>query len=90
MSDKNKLVEIKRLGENDAPLAEALFMLLQNVFEVENPTSPPLPYLQHLLQNTSFIVYAALQDKEILGGLTAYILPMYRVTSAEIFCTILR
>ncbi len=85
MSRKEEPVEIKRLDLEDVALAQKLFLILQNVFEVENSTAPSLPYLQRLLQNTSFIVYAALQGEETLGGLTAYVLPMYRVATSEIF-----
>jgi aminoglycoside 3-N-acetyltransferase I len=69
-------IRIKQLGKKDIQVARQLFILLQEVFEIENSTELTESYLQKLLANPAFIVFVAYYKNEIAGGLTAYILPM--------------
>jgi aminoglycoside 3-N-acetyltransferase I len=77
--------QIKRLGKNDLELAQQLFLLFEKVFEMEDFISVSQPYLTELLQKPDFIIYAAVHKSKIIGGLTAYELPMYYAEQSEIF-----
>ncbi len=77
--------QIKKIGKNDLKSAQELFLLFEKVFEMENFISVSQPYLTELLQKPDFIIYAALYNNEIIGGLTAYELPMYYAEQSEIF-----
>ena len=67
------------------PTARELFLLLQQVFEVERPTMAPDAYLKTLLGNPHFIGLAAIHEKAVVGGLVAYELPMYHEACSEVF-----
>jgi aminoglycoside 3-N-acetyltransferase I len=77
--------QVTRLGKDDLFIAGQLFVLLQKVFEVENIISVSDAYVKKLLENPAFIVFAALYKNEIVGGLTAYELPMYNTERSEIY-----
>lgn len=83
-SDKVDLL-IKRLGKNDVLMAQKLFLLFKEVFELENGERAKKPYLAELLGNPNFIMYAAIRKNEPVGGLTAYQLPMYHREGSEMF-----
>jgi aminoglycoside 3-N-acetyltransferase I len=64
-----------RLLDNDIlPLSE-LIQLYARVFERENFKLPSHEYLQTLLNDRSIIFIAAVQDKKVIGGLSAHVLP---------------
>jgi hypothetical protein len=44
---------------------------------MEDQPSIDHTYLQKLLKRPSFIVFVAIKENEIIGGLAAYELPMY-------------
>jgi aminoglycoside 3-N-acetyltransferase I len=77
-------VTVKRLSSNDQPDARRLFTILAEVFE---ETCAPLSdtYLHELLRRKDFWALAAFADDDIIGGVTAYALPMTRAESAEMF-----
>ena len=79
-----KPVQIKRLAELDLVHFQALINLFNAVFE-EEPKVASQTHLRKLLSNQRFIALAALMDDEVVGGLTAYELPMYYSDSSEIF-----
>lgn len=81
----SKEFQIKRLGKSDSEMARQLFLIFGKVFARENPTTAGASYLEGLLAKPGFIVYAALHQDEIVGGLTAYELPMYYSESSEMF-----
>lgn len=78
-------LEIKRLKGGDIAIAQQLFLFLQQVFEVEKPIVANGSYIRRLLENTSFICLAVIYNNEVVGGLTAYELPMYDTDSTELF-----
>jgi aminoglycoside 3-N-acetyltransferase I len=78
-------LQIKRLHKKDVRIARQLFILLQDVFAVDNKTIAKTSYLKALLDNSSFICFAAIYKDEVIGGLTAYELPMYFSACAEIY-----
>lgn len=73
-----------RLTAADAEIARRLFQLMARVFE---EPSEPLndDYLLKLLSRSDFWAIAAFMDDDLVGGLTAYTLPMTRQEFSEIF-----
>jgi aminoglycoside 3-N-acetyltransferase I len=80
-----KELKIKRLSVQDIAIAQQLFLLLQVVFKVEKPTAANESYINRLLENTGFICLTVTYKNEVIGGLTAYELPMYDADRAELF-----
>lgn len=79
-------VRIVRLGPEDVELAQATFALMAAVFdEAEGTTALGTDYVARLLARPDFWALAALQDGEVVGGLTAHALPMTRTESSELF-----
>jgi aminoglycoside 3-N-acetyltransferase I len=77
-------IEVRRLRSNDAPDAQRLFAMLGEVFE---EACAPLSdrYLQQLMCRDDFWALAAFHGDAIVGGVTAYTLPMTKRESSEIF-----
>lgn len=77
-------IKIRKLTEKDVTAFEALLHLFNQAFEEERTLSDAA-HLSALLKNPQFIVMAAFSGEKILGGLTAYELPMYYGNETEIF-----
>jgi aminoglycoside 3-N-acetyltransferase I len=77
-------IAVKRLRMKDRADARRLFCLLGEVFEEK---CAPLSdrYLEQLLAREDFWALAALSGEDIIGGATAYTLPMTCQETAEIF-----
>jgi len=75
---------IKRLTKEHVADFEALVNLFNDVFEEESKIGGRA-YLLKLLSRENFIALAAFAENEVVGGLTAYELPMYYSDSSEIF-----
>lgn len=75
----------KRLGEEDLELFRRLISLFGKTFGMETFEMPGELHLTGLLQNPSFVAYAALKNDTVLGGLTAYLLPAYYRPEPEVF-----
>jgi aminoglycoside 3-N-acetyltransferase I len=78
-------LQIIRLNINDAALAEKLILLFQEVFRTASAAPPHEPYLTKLLANPDFIACVALHENEVIGGVTAYELPMIHAERSELF-----
>lgn len=76
---------IKKLEWENVSLFEKLILLFKEVFETETIQSFDEDHLNNLLQNPTFIVYVVSYNDEIVGGLTAYELPMYYLNKSELF-----
>lgn len=76
-------LEIKQLQQSDTASFMAMIEMFNTVFE-EEPAIGSKTHLQRLLTDPHFIAIAALHEGEVLGGLTAYILPMYYSDSPEV------
>lgn len=73
-----------RLTAADVEIARQLFRLMAQVFE--EPSEPLSDeYLLKLLSRSDFWAIAAFMDDRLVGGLTAYTLPMTRRQFSEIF-----
>jgi aminoglycoside 3-N-acetyltransferase I len=81
----NKKIQIKKLTGQDTLLFQKLILLFQDVFEMENPVTVKVSYLKHLLNKSGFIVLIITCENKIVGGLTAYELPMYYAECAEVY-----
>jgi len=77
-------IEIKRLTKEDLSNFTALINLFNLVFEEESKIGSEANSLR-LLNNDGFIAIVAIAENEVVGGLTAYDLPMYYSDSSEIF-----
>ena len=76
--------QTSRLRPGDRALAAALFAVMAEVFEEERqPLS--LSYLDQLLARDDVWIIAAFADSQIIGGITAYTLPLTRTESSELF-----
>jgi aminoglycoside 3-N-acetyltransferase I len=72
-----------RLRATHAPIARRLFTLMAEIFgEANEPLSDE--YLERLLHRGDVWAMAAFCGDELVGGLTAYTIPMTRTPSAEI------
>ncbi|HXP50720.1 MAG TPA: GNAT family N-acetyltransferase [Bacteroidia bacterium] len=80
----SKDVIIKRLGKKDIVLFKNLISLFNEVFEIKKHKSAKKSYLQKVLKESSFISIVAICDDKIVGGLTAYELPMYYSKYSEV------
>lgn len=74
-----------RLGQTDLVLFKELLMVFEEVFELKEYCMPPDSYLQQLLGDPKFMVYVAVVDTKVIGGLTAFILPSYNFMSSEVY-----
>ncbi len=69
--------EILKLTHNDLDNFSVLINVFEEVFEWQDFSVPQRPHLQRVLQNPNFIVFVAITDNKIVGGLTAYVLGRY-------------
>ena len=77
--------EIKQLTEANLSTFKLLINLFNAVFEEDQSNKGSDMNLLSLLGNSHFIVMVALAENEVIGGLTAYRLPMYYSDRSEIF-----
>jgi aminoglycoside 3-N-acetyltransferase I len=75
---------VARLTSTSLTTARDTFALLTEVFG-EPRTDPGDDWLSGLLGNESFRGYAAMYGGEVVGGLTAYLLPLTRARGTEVF-----
>ena len=85
MKIKDKEIEIRCLKKNELVKFRELISLFHDVFEMENPEAVGDVYLTQLLEKPDFIAFAIMHNGEILGGATAYLLPLYYSRSSELF-----
>lgn len=78
-------IEIKQLKPGDIGHFEALINVFEEVFGMDHFLLPDQEYLEDLLQREGFMVYVAVFDGQVVGGLTAYILPSYYFQSSEVY-----
>lgn len=77
-------VTVRRLGPGDGAVARATFSAIAEGFE---DTWTPLgdAYLVAALARDDLLILAALDGDAVLGGLTAFVLPMMRAEEREVF-----
>jgi aminoglycoside 3-N-acetyltransferase I len=79
------LFQTQRLGRNHAEFLQEINQLFQEVFERPDQPTASLSYLQRLLWSENIFAYGLLYDHELIGALTAYILPGIYSESPELF-----
>lgn len=77
-------IRVKRLVHGDRTLARQTFHLMAEVFEEEIGALSDR-YLDQLLIRGDVWALAALMGEEVVGGLTAFTLPLTRTESSEVF-----
>ena len=82
--DVEKL-EVRQLTQADLAVFSLLIRLFNTVFEADEAAIGSETTLSKLLSNNNFIALAAFYENELVGGLTAYELPMYYSDISEIF-----
>ena len=85
MGSDNIEINIKHLTFQHLPLFQKLLQLFHEVFEMGEEITVSDSYLSSLLAKPEFIALAAVDGDEVLGGLTAYVMPMYYKESAEAY-----
>lgn len=75
----------RRLGNKDLNRLTALIKLYADVFEMDNFESTGPDYLNYLLKKDEIIFYTAEQGNDVVGGLTAYILPSVYSNKSEVY-----
>jgi aminoglycoside 3-N-acetyltransferase I len=78
-------LEVRKLAQADLAAFNLLIHLFNEVFEEDESAISSETNLLKLLSNNAFIAMAAFYENEIVGGLTAYELPMYYSEHSEIF-----
>ncbi|HEY2468823.1 MAG TPA: GNAT family N-acetyltransferase [Terracidiphilus sp.] len=75
---------IRRLTSEDRELARRLFLMMANVFGERSGLLGD-NYLDRVLENDAFWVFAAIDKGDPVGGITAHALPMTTSESSELF-----
>jgi aminoglycoside 3-N-acetyltransferase I len=70
-------MEIKKLSPTDIDAFMQLILVFEDVFEMQSFRLPKQEHLLHVLAKPDFIVFVALKDNRVIGGLTAYTLHQY-------------
>lgn len=70
-------LNIKKLTSLNLKDFVKLIKVFETVFEMEKFSMPDESHLQKLLERDDFLVFAAIKDNEVVGGLTAYTLHQY-------------
>jgi aminoglycoside 3-N-acetyltransferase I len=78
-------MQIRRLGVDDADVAQQTFVTMADVFGAEGGTGVSLEYTRRLLRDVHFWVLSAVDGGEVVGGLTAHELAMTRSETTELF-----
>jgi aminoglycoside 3-N-acetyltransferase I len=77
-------IRIERLTAADVALARTLFATMARVFGTDAGALRDR-YLTHLLGRNDFWALVATVDGQVVGGLTAYTLPLTRAEVSELF-----
>jgi aminoglycoside 3-N-acetyltransferase I len=78
-------IEVKKLTQDDLSEFKLLIDLFNIVFEEDESAVGSETNLFKLLSNNSFVAMAAFHENVLVGGLTAYELPLYYSDNSEIF-----
>lgn len=75
----------RKLKSGNLQFLKKLLAVYETVFEMEDFHLPGDAYLQTLLERESMIFYVAVLNKEVVGGLSAHVLPSVYFESAEVY-----
>lgn len=79
------MINIKKLQPDDFLIAQKLFTQWQIEDGIKNIADTSEEYIRKLLSKDDFHVIAALENDIVIGGLTAYELPMYTEEVTEMY-----
>ncbi len=79
------LPEIIKLTSKDLDKFEELICIFEEVFEMKNFNLPDKKHLQQLLAKESFLVFVALVNNKVIGGLTTYNLEQYYSEKSSVY-----
>ena len=82
---RSSRIGFRKLTNKDLPVLTALVRIYEEVFEMKEFAMPPSSHLQSLLEKDQLIFFVALSDHQVIGGLTAYILPSVYSESSEVY-----
>ena len=77
--------QIKKLDSNQVSLAKELIEMFGFDDESENQTFSSDEYVRKLLKRDDFHVIVALENGQLIGGLTAYEMQMFKRETTEMF-----
>ena len=77
--------QIKKLEVSDIEKFIELIKLFEDVFEMKEFVMPEKTHLQNLLAQKSFLVFAALSNDKVVGGITAYSMTQYYSVRDAVF-----
>ncbi len=78
-------VSIQKLTATDVDKLSALIDVYEIVFEMNDFKKPERAYLQTLLNEKTLVFLVALQNKAVIGGLTAHLLPSTYFASSLVY-----
>ncbi len=76
---------IKRLAADELNEFFQMLRLFEEAFEMNDFQMPGKKHLKKLLRSKNFIVFAAIDENVVIGGLTAHILPSFYSDSSEVY-----
>jgi aminoglycoside 3-N-acetyltransferase I len=80
-----KETRIIKLSTDELGVFQKLIQLFNEVFEEENKSIAIEKKLSVLLSKKEFIVFAAIHENIVVGGLTAFEMPMYTSDQSEAY-----
>ncbi len=80
-----KEIEIIKLGQDQVELFQELVRLFNKVFEWTEVQVASVDYCKKTLSSDNFIALAASKGDQLVGGITAHILPSYYSGKEEMF-----
>jgi aminoglycoside 3-N-acetyltransferase I len=81
---KYLIMEIKKLANNETKAFRNLIEIFNEVFENDKEI-PNNDYLRDLLSKPNFIVFVAMINNKVIGGLSGYVLEMYNSTQPDFY-----
>lgn len=78
-------MQIQRLPHSDISNFSELIRLYADVFEMKNFKVPPRDHLQELMSDKNFLVFVAIENNKVVGGLTVYVLQQYYSTKPHAY-----
>jgi aminoglycoside 3-N-acetyltransferase I len=81
----NKNFKVKRLGVQDLPAFRELLSIFKEVFEEGDSPGAGPDALHTLLERMDFVALGVFYKEEVIGGLTAFELPLYTSSGSELF-----
>jgi len=82
---KMRSIQIEKLSPGDTRKFTALLRIFEAVFEMMDLRMPGESHLRRLLHQDAFFVFVALEDGEVTGGLTSYLLQQYYVPAPLVY-----